>query len=60
MNNETGEITYPEGTVIPERTKEDMRILPMFIITGLQKLSESSLDKMKSYLEQAYKIRNKL
>lgn len=59
MNWETGEITYPEGAVIPEQTEEDREMLPQFIITGKTELDEELTNGILQYLEPEYLKRNR-
>ena len=58
LNYETGEITYPEGTVIPEQTDRDKEIIPKVMIIGEEKLSPT-IKVLKKYLESDFKRRNK-
>lgn len=58
MNNETGEITYPDDAVIPEQTDRDREMIPKFIITGAKELTESMISSIKKYLNKEYKLRN--
>jgi hypothetical protein len=58
MNNETGEITYPDDAVIPEQTDRDREMLPKFIIIGAKELTESMISSIKEYLNKEYELRN--
>jgi len=58
MNNETGEMTYPDDAVIPEQTDRDREILPKFIVIGAKELTESMISSIKEYLNKEYKLRN--
>lgn len=59
MNIETGEITYPEGAIIPVQTEEDREIIPIFIITGHIELNDTVLGEINIYLKTEHKRRNK-
>lgn len=59
MNNETGEITYPEDAVIPEQSEKDREILPKLIITNYREINDELIKIFNSYLESDYKRRNK-
>ena len=54
VNNETGEVTYPEDAVIPEQTPEDKERIPKFVIVGLDKLDPATESKIIARLEKMY------
>ena len=56
--DEVGKLSYPKDAVIPEQTDKDREILPQFIITGHEKLSDELIKEINSYLESDYLIRN--
>ena len=56
--DEVGKLSYPKNAIIPEQTDNDREILPQFIITGHDKLSDEFLKEINSYLESDYLIRN--
>jgi hypothetical protein len=58
MNNETGQIAYPEDAVIPEQTEKDREIIPKFIIVGQTTLTEELEKKIRSHVELDYLKRN--
>jgi hypothetical protein len=58
MNNETGEVSYPEGAVIPEQTDKDREMLPKFMIVGKQELDDELMESISTYLEPEYLRRN--
>ena len=53
-----GKMTYPEGAVIPEQTKEDREILPRFIVTSEKEVTEELVKSLETYLSSEHKIRN--
>lgn len=53
-------ITYPEGAVIPEQTKEDREIIPKFLIVGKKDLDNKFMDNLNLYLKESHKVRNGL
>jgi|TARA_R110000744_G_scaffold331171_1_gene436662 hypothetical protein len=54
MNNDTGKISYPEHSVIPEQTSHDREILPKFVITGEKELTNKVKVEILEYLEKDY------
>ena len=60
MNNITGEITYPDDAIFPEQTKEDKEQIPIAVIVGYKNLTDIECDKIKEYLNTAYKRRNNI
>lgn len=59
LNYDTGEITYPEGAVIPEQTDRDKEIIPKIILVGEEKLKQKTIKSLKKYLDLEFKRRNK-
>ena len=59
MNYETGEATYPDGAVVPKQTDKDREMLPKFIVTGSDELSEELIKEFDKYLILEYGRRNK-
>ena len=59
LNHKTGKISYPKDAVIPKQTDKDREQLPKFIITGLKKINNNFISKLKSELQESYRIRNK-
>lgn len=60
LDNETGAIAYPEDAVIPEATKSDREIMPKFLITGKNELSEDLVQSINEYLRREHKRRNNI
>lgn len=60
MNNETGEVSYPDDAVIPEQTDKDREMLPRFIITGDKTLDTHFISFLLPILEEEYNSRNGL
>ena len=58
INYETGKVTYPEGTIIPEQNDRDREMLPKFLITGETEITEEYKTVTLEYLEKEYKRRN--
>lgn len=59
-NYETGEVSYPEGACMPLQTKEDIQIVPQFLITEATELTEEMIIQIKSNLNNDFKLRNKI
>ena len=59
MNNETGKISYPKDAIIPEQADKDREMLPKFIVTGRDVLTDSLIKTLTEYLERDYLKRNK-
>jgi len=58
-NNETGEITYPNGVEPPpEPTEEDKEMIPEFIISPYENLTATTKYKLVKRLKYQYKIKN--
>lgn len=57
-NFKTGEVSYPEGAVVPEQTKEDREMLPKFVITGAESLDMKFMSNLKLYMDLEYLLRN--
>lgn len=60
IDNETGEISYPNNAVIPKQTDEDREMLPKAIITGYKTIDVNFISFLYSKLEEGYKMRNNL
>lgn len=58
INYQTQEITYPDNAVIPEQTKEDKEIVPKFIITSNDTLTEEFIAKIIDELNYGFYERN--
>ncbi|MCK9415975.1 hypothetical protein M0Q97_04875 [Candidatus Dojkabacteria bacterium] len=58
MNNETGELTYPKGAIIPEKPSEfDKEIIPKGVIVGFK--DETKFNKIYDRLKTEHTNRNK-
>jgi hypothetical protein len=58
MDNSTGQITYPEGAIIPVATKEDREMLPKVLVTYCTEITEDFINHVSVYLEKEYLRRN--
>lgn len=58
INHENGEITYPDGVVIPEQTERDRENIPKTLFIGVDKINDNLLTQLKLYLTENHKLRN--
>lgn len=53
-NIETGEITYPEGVIIPEQTEHDREVIPTSVIIGQEDLTDELKEKINKILHEKF------
>ena len=58
INWKTQEVSYPENTVIPEQTDYDREVIPKFIITGQDTITEEFITKTIDKLNYGFYKRN--
>ena len=59
VNNETCEVTYPEGVTPPTPTHEDFEMVPKFIIIGRNEIDNEIRERLEKELDESYSRRNK-
>lgn len=58
INWKTQKVSYPEDTVIPEQNEYDREIVPKFIITGYDTITEEFINKVIDKLNYGFYKRN--
>ena len=58
QNLETFEITYPEGAIIPNQTKEDRQRIPKFIMVNKETLDKNLIQEILEHCNSLYKKYN--
>ena len=59
VNNETGEVTYPEGVTPPTPTHEDSEVIPKGIIITKDVIDDKLRERLERELKESYSRRNK-